>query len=71
MIGSALNRLQKSKRAPAPCLIEGMRLYAIGDIHGRLDLLRELAGKISEDLGNAGANRISAVFLGGMAAGAS
>lgn len=64
MIGSALNRLQKSKRASAPSLPEGMRLYAIGDIHGRLDLLRQLAGKISEDIGTAGANQINAVFLG-------
>lgn len=41
-----------------------MRLYAIGDIHGRLDLLRQLADKISEDLRSAEASRISAVFLG-------
>lgn len=64
MIGLALNRLHKSKRASAPSLPEGMRLYAIGDIHGRLDLLRQLADKISDDLCGTTASQISAVFLG-------
>lgn len=64
MIGLALNRLQKSKRAPAPTLPEGLRVYAIGDIHGRLDLLRQLAEKISADLRSTAASRVSAVFLG-------
>jgi len=64
MIGLALNRLQKSKRASAPTLPEGMRVYAIGDVHGRLDLLRELADKISGDLHSASASQINAIFLG-------
>lgn len=29
---------------------EGVRLYAIGDVHGRLDLLREMHGRIARDL---------------------
>ena len=29
---------------------EGLRLYAIGDIHGRLDLLREMHARIAADL---------------------
>ena len=29
---------------------EGMRLYAIGDIHGRRDLIERMHGAIGEDL---------------------
>ena len=31
-------------------LTEGQRLYAIGDIHGRLDLLTAMLGRIRADL---------------------
>ncbi len=37
--------LLKDARAPA-----GLRLYAIGDIHGRLDLLRDAHARIAADL---------------------
>ncbi|MFN3943487.1 MAG: metallophosphoesterase family protein [Allosphingosinicella sp.] len=39
---------KKSQRA-APRAPEGCRAYAIGDIHGRLDLLQELVAKIERD----------------------
>lgn len=32
-----------------PAVPEGMRIYAIGDVHGRLDLLTELLRQIEED----------------------
>lgn len=35
-----------SRRPPAPTTDRGERIYAIGDIHGRLDLLRELLAKL-------------------------
>ncbi len=38
--------------ARAPCLPENMRLYAIGDIHGRADLLTQLLRQIEEDARN-------------------
>jgi serine/threonine protein phosphatase 1 len=43
---------------------EGQRIYAIGDIHGRLDLLDQLIVQIEED--NASRNRVRTqiVFLG-------
>jgi serine/threonine protein phosphatase 1 len=34
---------------PPPSVGEGMRVYAVGDIHGRLDLLRELMAQVIED----------------------
>lgn len=42
----------------------GTRVYAIGDIHGRLDLLDRLLGHIAEDIGLAPAARVVVVFLG-------
>lgn len=43
---------------------EGMRLYAIGDIHGRADLLDRLALKIAADLAARPVAQASIVFLG-------
>jgi serine/threonine protein phosphatase 1 len=43
---------------------EGMRLYAVGDIHGRLDLLDRLARKIDADLQERPCNDKVTVFLG-------
>ena len=43
---------------------EGLRLYAIGDIHGRADLLEELIDRISADMAEGGAERFVVVFLG-------
>ena len=41
-----------------------MRLYVVGDVHGRLDLLRDLASRIADDLKSAGAREVGAVFVG-------
>lgn len=46
-----------------PALPPGLRLYAIGDIHGCLDQLKSLLGKIEEDAAGA-AGTIRKVFLG-------
>jgi len=32
-----------------PCVPDGQRIYAIGDIHGRLDLLSDLVAQIEQD----------------------
>jgi len=42
----------------------GRRVYAIGDIHGRLDLLVALEAKIIEDLGRWRPERTAVVYLG-------
>ncbi len=36
----------RSPAEPAPSLPEGLRLYAVGDIHGQADLLRQLLERI-------------------------
>lgn len=43
---------------------KGQRAYAVGDIHGRLDLLDELLGKISADNLARPAARTTIIFLG-------
>lgn len=53
-----------ARKRPAPAAVPpGQRIYAIGDIHGRADLLDELATRIGADL--AGAPReVLTIFLG-------
>lgn len=55
MLEKFFNRAEK---ASAP---EGKRVYAIGDIHGRIDLLEELLARIHDDNGG---NADQLVFLG-------
>lgn len=50
------------KRKPA-ALPPGLRIYAIGDVHGRLDLLESLARRIEADLKDAPALAFT-IFLG-------
>jgi serine/threonine protein phosphatase 1 len=58
---SWLNRL--FVKAPPPRAPAGVRLYAVGDIHGRLDLLDRLLEKIRDD-GAASGKHCVLVFLG-------
>ena len=55
-----LSSLQQ--RGPAGA--RGWRAYAIGDIHGRLDLLEQLLGKIEDDLSARKTRRVLLVFVG-------
>ncbi len=54
-------RNRDRKEASAP---EGVRLYAIGDIHGRLDLLRSLLDLIDQDQRDRGDLPALLIFLG-------
>ena len=45
-------------------LTEGLRIYAIGDIHGRLDLLTEMLARIRADLAARPHPRPLVIFLG-------
>jgi serine/threonine protein phosphatase 1 len=47
------------RRAP-----DGMCVYCVGDIHGRDDLLREMAGRVEADLANRSVDQTVTVFLG-------
>ena len=47
-----------------PTLPEGQLLYAVGDIHGRLDLLEDLLSLIEREARASNAGRRTLVFLG-------
>ncbi len=49
MIGAIRKLLRPREAVPLPSVPQGQRVYAVGDIHGRLDLLRALAAAIAED----------------------
>ena len=59
---SDIHRL--SVRGRRPTLPEGVRIYAFGDVHGRLDLLDELLGHIAQDISGRPVARPLFVFLG-------
>ena len=46
-----------------PATPEGLRIYAIGDVHGRLDLLKQLREKIEADAKTT-QSKIQLIFLG-------
>jgi diadenosine tetraphosphatase ApaH/serine/threonine PP2A family protein phosphatase len=48
----------------APTLPDGLRLYAVGDVHGRLDLLEALHGLIAADAAKSKAAAKRIVYLG-------
>ena len=56
-------RVSPWRRAPGR-LTEGRRIYAIGDVHGRLDLLRALIAAIDTEQKDAGTARPTLVLLG-------
>ncbi len=51
-------------RPPRPRIPEGLRVYAVGDIHGRLDLLDPLLARIDADLEGHPVEGSMQVFLG-------
>jgi serine/threonine protein phosphatase 1 len=51
-------------RGRRPSLPADLRIYAIGDVHGRLDLLNELLARIDADIARRATTRPIYVFLG-------
>ena len=55
----------KSRRPNAsPLLPEGLRVYAVGDVHGRADLLKQLFSRVDEDLKEHPIAEAIHIFLG-------
>jgi serine/threonine protein phosphatase 1 len=56
--------LSVSGKRSLASLPEGVRIYAIGDIHGRLDLLENCLSQIEQDLAQRPCRRPLLIFLG-------
>jgi serine/threonine protein phosphatase 1 len=52
------------RRGTGPAGARGLRAYAVGDVHGRLDLLDQLLDKIHEDIKRRPARKVLLVFVG-------
>ncbi|HWC57044.1 MAG TPA: metallophosphoesterase family protein, partial [Sphingomicrobium sp.] len=52
------------KRQSGPAGVRGWRAYAVGDVHGRLDLLDQLLAKIEHDLKDRPAKKVLLIFVG-------
>jgi serine/threonine protein phosphatase 1 len=52
------------RRRRGPAGARGCRAYAVGDVHGRLDLLEQLLAKIHADLARRPARKVLLVFVG-------
>jgi calcineurin-like phosphoesterase family protein len=59
-----LGRLFSKKHRGAPSGPAGSRAYAIGDVHGRLDLLEEILARVEADDRARGPARTWLIFLG-------
>ena len=64
MIRAFVNKLRPSVATPTIRLPDGVRVYAVGDVHGRVDLLQRLYGQIEQDLADRPVNKTLEVFLG-------
>src|SRR6266849_10974405 len=64
MITRLFGRARPQQQAVAPEVPPGSRVYAVGDIHGRVDLLRALHRLIQEDASRRQAPRNVVVYLG-------
>lgn len=61
----AIRQMLRTRRNPRiPAVPAGQRVYAVGDIHGRLDLFAALAEAIDEDDGRRGYADTTVVLLG-------
>ena len=63
-----LNRWRRAVPEPVPrrqpAVPDGQRVYAVGDIHGRADLLETMAGLIAHDLATREGPEATTIFLG-------
>ena len=57
-------RKLRSRTPREPSIPNGFRLYALGDIHGRLDLLQEMTDRITADVDQFPGRQAIEVYLG-------
>ncbi len=61
---SILKRLRRRDRQADYQLPQGLRVYAVGDVHGRADLLSQLHSMIIQDAGSNPGQQMQVVYLG-------
>ena len=64
MIAKLFSRRFKTPAGPAPRIPDDRRIYAVGDIHGRYDLLEGLLTRVAEDDARRGGPPGEIIFLG-------
>lgn len=64
MFGSLKQLFNRAPQADRPAIPAGQRVYAIGDIHGQLDLLDAMLATIAADDAASGRARTTIVLLG-------
>ncbi|MEW4467211.1 metallophosphoesterase family protein [Parasphingorhabdus sp. JC815] len=64
MLKSLFKKKSRSRPLDKATVPEGRRVYAIGDVHGRNDLLQQLIGKIIDDDTARGKSETEIIFLG-------
>ena len=64
MLKSLFKRKPKTRPLDIATVPEGRRIYAIGDVHGRNDLLQQLIEKIIDDDASRGDTKAEIIFLG-------
>lgn len=65
MLRNLRERFRRSAYISSPSVEEGKRIYAIGDIHGRFDLLEALLGLITDDIDRQPlSGKVHLVFVG-------
>jgi serine/threonine protein phosphatase 1 len=64
VIGRLFPKHDHPQPIAAPRIPDGLRVFAIGDIHGCSSLLDELHGRIAEDIAMAPPERVLIVYLG-------
>ncbi|WP_051465491.1 metallophosphoesterase family protein [Methylosinus sp. LW3] len=64
MFFSSFRKPRSEQKRPEPRIPDGIRLYVIGAVHGRDDLLDVLCGTIEKDMTATPCGRANIVFLG-------
>ncbi len=64
MLGRLFRKTVAPPPRPLPAIPAGERVYAIGDVHGNLDLLRDLVMQIDADNAARPIKRTTIIFLG-------
>jgi len=64
MLGRLFKKIAPSRPLDTARVPDGLRVYAIGDIHGRNDLLNSVLGKIAADDSARGPANTQIIFLG-------